>query len=147
MTARHLLTVLVAACLCLALHACKKSDDEGSKPKADPDEAARTALGLLADKAIAAYEKDGNLFKKTDVIVFCRGGQTVEEGLFAELGFEPPAEASGLSYCYNVSDERKKLALSAGSELADERMCIFLDGTGAKMDRQPPRKAKSCIPE
>ena len=142
------INMILLLAMALSLGACKddkESDPGPSEPAVDPAELAQKQLDAVAVKAIANFEANGRLFIDTGVALYCRSGRSIRDGVFADIGFDPE-EGARKNYCYNVSDDRKRLGLSFGSEMTDEPWCLLLDGSGEEVLREGPSE-RACIPE
>lgn len=139
---RRRLTALGLA-LSLAALGCGDKKKDGGDEKKDPGAA---AMKGYADAVEAHFAKNGNQFIATDVMYFCRSGNQLGDSKLAPLGFAPPDDAKGLSFCYHVSADLKKVALTVGSEAYEQKLCVKLDGSGGKVVRGKPAKASRCEP-
>ncbi len=132
---------LLSAAL-LLVTACGKK--ESKKP--DPDVVAKKALPGFAEAATAHFKRNGSKFIQTTVMVFCRTGNSLHRGKLAALGYKASDAEKELSFCYNVADNLKKVALSVSTEEDESRWCLVLDGTSGTVKRGSIEKKKGCRP-
>jgi hypothetical protein len=82
-------------------------------------------LRILAEKAEADAVAAG-AFRDTGYVTVCRQGSGYPGGIFEQIGFNPTGDAAKHEYCYNVSDDRKAVGLSArSSKDYDKGLCII----------------------
>lgn len=112
----------------------------------DSDAVAKKALPGFADAAAAHFKRNGNKFIDTGVMVYCRPGKRIHKGKLAPVGYHARDAEARLSFCYNVSGNRKKVSLSVGTEEDESRWCITLDGTAGTIKRGAVAKKKGCMP-
>ena len=78
-------------------------------------------LMTLATKAEEEFTKRGEgTFVDTGYASYCRTNTGFDEGVFKQIGFAPTGK--GYQYCYNVSSDRKKLAVGATSNRQTKKM-------------------------
>jgi len=107
---------------------------------------AEDELNRLAKKAGEELTKRGEgTFFDTGYASYCRMNTGFDEGVFKEIGFAPSGK--GYEFCYNVSDDRKKLALAATSGKDGSVKCLIIDATSGKPEPGKITDKSPCVPE
>ena len=74
----------------------------------------------------------------------CRMGTGFDEGVFEAIGFAPTGK--GYEYCYNVSSDRKKVALAATSAKNGSISCLIIDASSGKPVAGKVTDKSPCVP-
>ena len=97
--------------LCMACNSGGGADAEESPSFESVDE----SISALTAAAITHAQANGNLFVDTGYPVFCRSGSMLEtpdpDTVFGQIGYVH--DGPNDSFCYNVSDDRMRLAVGA----------------------------------
>ncbi len=102
-------------------------------------------LTALATKAEKEFTKRGEgTFVDTGYAAYCRMGTGFDEGVFKQIGFAPTGK--GYEYCYNVSSDRKKLAVAATSGKDGSVRCLIIDASSGKPERGKVTDKSPCVP-
>lgn len=117
------------------------AEDTAAEAKFDQE-----TLAKYADAAEAHFTKQKGTFLKTEYMVYCRSGNLLAKSKLGELGFAPPKDNQSRTYCYNVADNLKKVALSVGDATGENVLCLVLDGSGGKVSRGKPTRTSRCQP-
>ena len=108
-------------------------------------QAATEELNRLATAAEEEFAARGEgTFVKTDYVSYCRAGSGFDEGPFAAIDFA--SDLAGIEFCYNVSDDLKKVALSATSMRAGTTQCLMLDASSGQVVRGEITDTSPCVP-
>jgi len=102
-------------------------------------------LTTLATKAEEEFTKRGEgTFVDTGYASYCRMNMGFDEGVFKQIGFAP--KEKGYEYCYNVSSDRKMLALAATSGKDGSVRCLVIDASSGKPERGKVSDKSPCVP-
>ncbi|HKZ51115.1 MAG TPA: hypothetical protein VJ256_05095 [Dehalococcoidia bacterium] len=109
---------------------------------------AKEQLEALANKAEEEFTKRGEvLFIDTGFAVYCRLNSGFDEGVFKALGFTPSGDAKkSFEFCYNVSSDRKKVALAVTPAKGGATACLVLDASRGTVTRGETRRVSQCLP-
>ena len=142
--------ILVACLFAIAVTGCDKNKGDAEEGKADPTKALDEALDTIAERAHEYFAMHDSQLPETGVLVYCRGGEMLVAGdsIFKTIGFEPSKDLpKNANFCFNVSSDRKTVALSASSSPASEKVrCLVLGLGGEKESRSPIEDTDSCMP-
>lgn len=128
-----LLLVAAAMIVPVAL-ACGGDDDDDSGGSGAADN--EPQLIRLADRAEAdAIGAGGGKFRDTGFMLYCRQNSGYEGSVFEAIGFQPEGSQAKDEYCYNVSDDRLKLALSRRAASSGKGACLVLTMSGGAVTR------------
>ncbi len=107
--------------------------------------AAEDELELLASRTEAEFTKrNEGTFYNTEFRVYCRMGTGFDEGVFKKIDFEPVN--NDYEYCYNVSDDLKKVALAATSNKDGSVRCVIIDASSGELERGEISDRSPCLP-
>jgi len=102
-------------------------------------------LAALATKAEEEFTKRGEgTFVDTGSASYCRTNTGFDEGVFKQIGFAPTGK--GYQHCYNVSSDRKKLAVAATSTKDGSARCLIIDASSGKPERGKVTDKSPCVP-
>ena len=138
----HLVMLICSLVFCFA--ACSK--DRASDEDGNALEQALRAVGEAAESH--ALANDG-IFPATSAPIYCRGGGTVtdEDSVFTTIGFQPGDNLESADFCFNVSGDRKQVALSVSENpLAEEVLCLVIDLSGDEPVWSEVTSTASCRP-
>ncbi len=120
-----------------------KSDSGGNEDEAGAS--LDQALTAAAEAAVSYAEGHEGQFPTTSAPVYCRGGGSMSEGAFAEIGFAP--EDDSAEFCFNVADNGDRVAISAASNpMAESKRCLTVDMTGEEAVISEISDSEACMP-
>ncbi len=124
----------------LALAACSGGDDNATPPSSGG-----SVIETFASRAETEFnQRAQGTFFDTGVLSYCRQNTGFDSGVFKALGYTTENAPKDVELCYNVNNDRKKVALGATSSKGD-RECVVLDATGGTIVRTT-KPAGSCTP-
>jgi len=130
-----------AALVPLALACGGGMGDDGSGDNKEPQ------LTRLADLADAdAKGPGGGKFRETGFALYCRQNAGYEGSVFETIGFKPEGSQAKDEYCYNVSDDRLKVALSRRAASSGHGSCLVLTIAGGMATKSAVRSISSSDP-
>lgn len=105
-------------------------------------------LQTLADRATAEFNARGDgLFIDTTVIIYCRLNVPYDDPVFKQLDFEPTGSAmKDYEFCYNVNDDRTRVALTMRSARDGSTRCIILSAPSGSVVRGDIHDDDRCAP-
>jgi hypothetical protein len=105
-------------------------------------------LVRLADRATAEFNARGDgLFIDTTVIIYCRLNVPYDDPVFKQLDFEPTGSAmKDYEFCYNVNDDRTRVALTMRSAKDGSTRCIILSAPSGSVVRGEIHDDDRCAP-
>ena len=105
-------------------------------------------LERLADRATAEFNARGDgLFIDTTVIIYCRLNVPYDDPVFKQLDFEPTGSAmKDFEFCYNVNDDRTRVALTMRSAKDGSTRCIILSAPSGSVVRGEIHDDDGCMP-
>lgn len=108
-------------------------------------QAATDELNRFATAAENDFTARGEgTFVKTDYMTYCRAGSGFDEGPFAAIDFA--SDLAGYEFCYNVSDDLKKVALSATYMSDGTTQCLMLDASSGQVQKGQITDTSPCMP-
>lgn len=122
-----------------ALAGCSGDDDNATPGSAG------SVIETFASRAQSEFQQRGQgTFFDTGVLSYCRQNTGFDSGVFQALGYTNENAPKDVELCYNVSNDRKKVALGTISTKGD-RECVVLDGSGGTIV-QTTKTSGSCTP-
>ena len=141
---RTLVVTLICG-LAFSFGACSRDRANG-----DDGDGLEHALRAVGEAAEGHALRNGGLFADTTAPIYCRGGVaaiTADDSVFTTIGFQPDDDTEDADFCYNVSDDRKRVSLSvAENPLAEEVLCLTIDLTGEEPMWSEVTTTSSCRP-
>lgn len=131
---------ILAVIASLALTACSGGDDD-----ATPSSSGGSVIEAFASRAETEFQhRAQGTFFDTGVLSYCRQNIGFDSGVFKALGYTNENAPKDVELCYNVSNDRKKVALGSTSSKGD-RECVVLDASGGTIVRTT-KNSGSCTP-
>jgi len=119
--------------------ACSGGDDDTT-----PSSSGGSVIDDFADRAETEFKQRGQAtFFDTGVLSYCRQNTGFDSGVFKALGYTNDNAPRDVELCYNLSNDRKKVALGATSKSG--RDCVVLDASGGAILRTV-KTSGSCSP-